>query len=355
MAKKLFIPGPTEVGPAILQALATPQIGHRSGEFRELYARVLSRLKEFLRTKHHVYLATSSATGVMEGAVRNLVKKRCLNLACGAFSERWHDITLANGLAADKIAVEWGEPNSPATLDQALATGKYDTVTVVHNETSTGVMNPLAEIARVVKKYPGVILAVDVVTSMAVVDIPIDDLGLDVCLAGTQKGFGLPAGLTVLTVSDHALERAKSIEHRGYYFDFLDMEKSHQKNETPSTPAIPLLFALDKRLEQILTMGPDRWFARHLAMAERTRRWANQHFAVFAKKGFESVSLTTIRNTRNIAVDAMNKELQKHGMTLSNGYGKLKEKTFRIGHMGDIEMADLEVLLRSIEEIVGLK
>jgi aspartate aminotransferase-like enzyme len=298
MAKKLFIPGPTEVGPAILEALATPQIGHRSGDFRTLYARLLGRLREFLHTQQHIYLATCSATGILEGAVRNLVAKRCLNLTCGAFSERWHEIALANGKAADKIAVEWGEPNSPATLEQALATGKYDTVTVVHNETSTGVMNPLAEIARVVKKHPGVLLAVDAVTSMAVVDIPIDDLGLDVCLAGSQKGFGLPAGLTVLTVSDRALERAKSIEHRGYYFDFLDMEKSHQKNETPATPAIPLFFALEKRLEQILTMGPEKWFARHLAMAERTRRWANQHFAVFAKKGFESVSLTTVTNRR---------------------------------------------------------
>jgi aspartate aminotransferase-like enzyme len=354
MAKKLFIPGPTEVGPRILQTLATPQIGHRSGDFQELYARILARLRDFLRTKHHLYLGTCSATGLMEGAVRNLVQKRCLNLTCGAFSERWHQITLANGKEADAIAVEWGEPNLPASLAEALATGKYDTVTVVHNETSTGVMNPLAEIAAVVKRHPGVLLAVDAVTSMAVVDLPIDELALDVVFAGTQKGFGLPAGLTVFAVSERALERARATPNRGYYFDFLDYEKYHQRNQTPATPPIPLLYALEARLAEIEGLGRDRWFARHLEMAERTRRWGKEYFALLARPGYESVSLTAIKNTRAIAVDALNKELGKRGMAISNGYGKLKEKGFRIGHMGDIGVKDLETLLRSIEEILGL-
>ena len=212
-----------------------------------------------------------------------------------------------------------------------------------------------AEIARAVKKHPGVLLAVDTVTSMAVVDIPIDELGLDVVLAGTQKGFGLPAGLTVCCVSERALERARTIAHRGYYFDFLDIEEYHQKNQTPATPPIPFLYALDRRLELILAMGRDAWFARHLAMAERTRRWADQYFARFAPKGFESVSLTTVKNTRGASIEVLNKELGKRGMTLSNGYGKLKEKTFRIGHMGDLTMEDLDTLLRSIEEILDLR
>src|SRR4030095_16173264 len=262
MAKKLFIPGPSEVGPQVLATLATPQIGHRSGDFQELYQRVVGKLKEFLGTKNHLYLGTCSATGIMEGAIRNTVSRRCLNLACGAFSERWHQITLANPREADVQSVEWGEPNSAAALDDALASGKYDAVTVVHNETSTGVMNPIAEIAGVVRKHPGVLLLVDAVSSMAVVDIPIADLGLDVVLAGTQKGFGLPAGLTVFTVSERAMERAKSIPHRGYYFDFLDFEKYHQRNQTPATQPIHFLYALDKRLDLIAGLGRDRWFAR---------------------------------------------------------------------------------------------
>lgn len=354
MAKKLFIPGPTEVGPEVLKALSTPQIGHRGKEFEDLYARVNGKLKDFLHTKNHIYLITSSATGVMEGAVRNLVKKRCLNLTCGAFSERWHELTVANGLPADQLSVEWGQPNLPEQVQKALATGKYDTVTLVHNETSTGVMNPLAEIAGVVRGYPDVCLAVDAVTSMAVVDLPIDELGVDVILAGSQKGLAIPAGLAVAVVSDRALARARTIEHRGYYFDFLDIHDYHVKNQTPATPVIPLLFALDKRLEGILSQGPAAWFGRHLAMAQRTRAWASKHFGCYAPEGYQSVSLTTVKNTRGSNIEALNKELGKRGMTLSNGYGKLKEKTFRIGHMGDLTLEDLETLLRSIEEILGL-
>jgi predicted phosphoserine aminotransferase len=354
MAKKLFIPGPSEVGPDLLGVLATPQIGHRSGEFQELYTSVSTRLRDFLATGNHVYLATSSATGVMEGAIRNLVNKRCLNLTCGAFSERWHQITQANGKAADAIAVEWGEPNSPEALEDALSTGKYDVVTLVHNETSTGLMNPLAEMAEVVRKHPDVLLAVDAVSSMAVVDLDIDRLGLDVVLAGTQKGFGLPSGLTVFVVSERAMQRAREVPDRGYYFDFLDFEKYHQRNQTPSTPPIPQLYALDRRLEGMLSIGRDKWFERHLEMAETTRAWARRHFDLFPRKGYESVSLTAITNTCGVRVADLQAELGRRGFAISNGYGKLKEKAFRIGHMGDIDPGDLEVLLKTIEEILEI-
>jgi len=195
---------------------------------------------------------------------------------------------------------------------------------------------------------------VDAVSSMAVVDIEVDSLGIDLILAGTQKGFGLPAGLTVFTASPRALERARAVENWGTYFDLLEFEKYHQRNQTPATPAIPLLFALERRLDLIDSMGSGRWFARHREMAERTRAWARKHFALFPEPGYESVSLTAISNTRKISVADLNQKLGERSMAISNGYGKLKELTFRIGHMGDIGMADLEHLLRSIEEILKL-
>jgi aspartate aminotransferase-like enzyme len=198
------------------------------------------------------------------------------------------------------------------------------------------------------------LLAVDTVSSMAVVEIPIDDLHLPVVFAGTQKGFGLPAGLTVMTVSARAAERAAEVPGRGYYFDFLEFEKYHQRNQTPATPPIPLLFALKKRLEQIAAMGRKQWFGRQLAMAQRCREWARLHFALLPRAGYESVSLTAVKNTRGISVSRLNEELGKRGMTLSNGYGKLKEQSFRIGHMGDLTMGDLDALLASIEEILKL-
>jgi aspartate aminotransferase-like enzyme len=354
MAKKLFIPGPSEVGPEVLRVLSTPQIGHRSGEFQELYARLIPKLKRFLHTSGNLYLSTSSATGMMEGAVRNLVAKRCLNLTCGAFSERWHTITVQNGRAADKLGVEWGKAIRPEAVEDALASGKYDAVTLVHNETSTGVMNPLSEIAAAVRRHPEVMLIVDAVSSMAVVDLDADALGIDLVLAGTQKGFGVPAGLTVFTASARALEKSKSIPDRGYYFDLLEFEKYHQRNQTPATPAIPQIFALDRRMDLIAAMGSERWFGRHLEMARRCRDWARRHFALYPEPGFESVSLTAIANTRKVAVAELNQKLGQRGMAISNGYGKLKELTFRIGHMGDVGMADLETLLSSIEEILKL-
>ncbi|MBI4586964.1 MAG: alanine--glyoxylate aminotransferase family protein [Planctomycetes bacterium] len=355
MYKKLFIPGPTEVGPEMLKVLATPQVGHRSGEFQELYARLIPKLKKLLKTSGHVYLATSSASGIMEGSIRNLVPERCLHLTCGAFSERWYEIAIANGKQADKLAVEWGKPNLPGALDEALARKKYDAVAVVHNETSTGVMNPLREIASVVKKYPGTLLLVDAVTSMAVVDIPVDEIGIDLIFAGTQKGFGLPSGTTVFAASERASERARSVPARGYYFDILDFEKYHQRNQTPTTPCIPILYGLDHRLDQIFGEEPERWFARRLEMATSCRKWAKKHFALLPEPGYESVSLTAIRNTRKISVADLNKKLGERSMTLSNGYGKLKEETFRIGHMGDLDLKDLDLLLNTIDEILGLK
>ena len=352
MHKRLFIPGPSEVGPDLLEAMATPQIGHRSKEFSALYDRLQTKLRRCLKTDAHVYLSTSSATGVMEGAIRNCVFENVLHLTCGAFSERWHGISQANGKRADKLSVEWGKPNFPETVEAALKKKKYDAVAFAHSETSTGVLNPLHDIVRVVREYPETLILVDAVTSMAVVDLPFDELGVDVLLAGTQKGFGLPSGLTVFAVSDRAMKRAEVVPDRGYYFDFLEFEKYHQRSQTPTTACIPQFFALDRRLDGILELGLDAWYGRHLEMAERCRTWARDRFELFPEPGYESVSLTAVRNRRKISVAGLNAFLAERGMTLSNGYGKLKEETFRIGHMGDNSLADLETLLAAIDEFL---
>jgi len=186
MHKKLFIPGPVEVSAEVLQAMATPMIGHRMPEYAALHARVKGKLKKLLFTEGRVFLSTSSAFGVMEGAVRNLVKNRCANFCNGAFSDKWHDVTLRCGKEADAFKVEWGKPITPELVDQTLATGKYDAITLIHNETSTGVMSPLPEIAEVMRKYPDVMFIVDTVSSMSALKIPVDELGIDCCIFGVQ-------------------------------------------------------------------------------------------------------------------------------------------------------------------------
>ncbi len=352
--KRLFIPGPTEVRVENLSALARPQVGHRSPEFSELYARVVPKLRRLLETEGKVFLFSSSSTGVWEAAIRNCVGRRVLCCMQGAFSDRWYKVATANGKEADRLQVEWGKAITARMIDEALGRGDYDAITVVHNETSTGVMNRLDEIADVMKRHPDVSFLVDAVSSMAGARLPVDELGIDVCLAGLQKAFSLPAGLTVASVSARALEKAAAIENRGYYFDFLEMLKYDEREQTPSTPAIPQINALDAQLDHILAEGPERRFARHAALAEIVRGWARRHFALFAEEGYESPTLTCVANSRGISVAELNRELGAQHATISNGYGKLKEQTFRIAHMGDTQEWEIRGLLATIDRILGL-
>jgi aspartate aminotransferase-like enzyme len=351
--KRLFIPGPTEVRSENLAALAKPQIGHRGDEFKDLYSRVVPKLQKLLETSDPVFLFTCSSTGVWEAAIRNCVRERVLCCMQGAFSDRWLKVAETNGKTAVPLKVEWGRAITAQAIDKELAGGGYDAITVVHNETSTGVMNRMDDIAAVLRKYPDVTFLVDAVSSMAGVRVPVAEWRIDVCLAGLQKAFALPAGLTVAAVSSRALDKAKTIKNRGYYFDFLDMLKYHERGQTPATPAIPQIQALDAQLDDILVETPTGRFERHEALARIVRDWARRHFALFAEEGYESPTLTCIANTRGISVSALNKELGKQWAAISNGYGDLKEKTFRIAHMGDTQEWEIRGLLAVIDRILG--
>ncbi len=353
MHKKLFIPGPTEVREDVLAKLSTPQIGHRSKEFQELYKSIVPKLQKVLYTKNKIILSTSSGTGLMEAAVRNFSAKRILATICGAFSERWAKIAQANGKELDAITVDWGKHVPTEEIDKALATGKYDCLLYTHNETSTGVMNPIEELAEVMRKYPDVVWCVDAVSSMAGYLFKVDELGVDFILASTQKCFALPSGLAVAAVSEKALERSKNVPNRGYYFDMQVFMKYDERNQTPTTPAIPHLFALDYQLDRILEEGMENRYKRHLEMAEYVRGWAREYFELFPEPGYESVTLTTVKNNRGISVAELNQKLGERGKMISNGYGKLKEQTFRIAHMGDLTLDDLKELLADINDILG--
>jgi len=355
MHKRLFTPGPTQVRPEILKELATPQIHHRAPEFSELYADIQPKLQQVLATAHPVLLFTSSSTGAMESAVTNLVSKRCLNLVNGAFSKRWHEITAGNGVPCDAFEQPWNVAIKPEMVDEQLASGAYDAVTLVYNETSTGLMNPLKAIAEVVANYPDVFLLVDAVSGMAGAPIETDAWGIDFVLAGVQKAFALPAGLAVAAVSERAFERAKTVPPRSYYFNLPLMLKSHLKNQTPSTPSIPHLYALNAQLNDMLAEGMERRFARHAAMAGVVQAWAKKHFDVYPEDGYWSQTLTTLVNTKEIDVPGLIKRLaDEYNLRISNGYGDIKNKTFRIAHMGDTQPDEIFGLLKAIESVLGL-
>jgi aspartate aminotransferase-like enzyme len=355
--KKLFIPGPVEVDAEVLRMMSTPMIGHRSAEWSDLQRRVSEKLQTLMYTSNPIILSASSGTGLLEMAIRCTTARRAIVFSVGAFGNRWHAIAEGNGVPADKYEEQWGAGIIPETVERYLSTGKYDVATLTHNETSTGVMNHVEELAEVFRRYPEVVWCVDTVSSLGGVKIEVDRLGIDVCVTSSQKALGLPPGLSLASVSEKAKKRAVAIKNRGYYFDMLQLLKYVEERnfQYPSTPSISHTFALDFALERILKQeGLEARFDRHRQIAEYVRSWAKKHFALFPKEEYASNTVTCISNTQAISVKELNNKLAERGFTISNGYGALKEKTFRIAHMAELQKADLGELLGHIEEILGL-
>lgn len=356
MHKKLFIPGPIEVKQNVLEKMSTPMIGHRSKEASKLQKDISNKLRKLFYTENEILLSTSSGSGLMEAAIRCCTNKRAAVFSIGSFGDRWHEMALLNGVEADLFVSEPGDITTPEMVEEVLSTGKYDLVTITHNETSTGVMNPLDEISKVVKKYPDVIFCVDTVSSAGGTKIEVDRLGIDICITSSQKALGLPPGLGICTITERSIEKARNVKNRGFYLDLVNLYDTVKKKDYqyPSTPNLSLMFALDYQLDCIIEEGLENRFNRHLEMAEFTRDWAKRNFELFPDEKYASVTLTTIKNTKGISVKDLNIELGKRGFAISNGYGNLKEKTFRIAHMADLTLEDVKELLHEIEDILSI-
>ena len=358
MHKKLLIPGPTEVSQEILQEQTHPLIGHRSKEFSELYAGITAKLTKYfeLASDSKPTVTTSSGTLWFDIVGRSIVKNKALACINGAFSQRFAETIRACGKQADFIEVEWGKAVKPDMIAEKLDSGEYDTLIVCHNESSTGVRNPIHEIGKLIRKdYPNVILAIDSVSAMAGDKTLPTEIGCDIIFASTQKCFALPPGLTIALVNDRALQRANEIPHRGTYTDLIEIFEFEKKHQTPFTPNIPLIYALNKRMDLLLEETYDHVYQRHKAMAEYTQQWAKKHFAMFSEPGYESITVSCIQNTPGKSVQELNAKLAQRGFEISNGYGKLSEKTFRIGHMGEWNPAGIKEVLAAIDEIWGLQ
>lgn len=356
MHKQLFIPGPVEVRADVLERMATPMVGHRSKECAALQESISKKLQQVFQTENIMVLSTSSGSGLMESAIRCCTGKKAAVFSIGSFGDRWYKMAVANGKEADKFRMPDGQATDPAQVEEVLATGEYDLITVTHNETATGTTSPIAEIGEVLKKYPNVVYCVDTVSSMGGVDIPVDEIGIDFCVTSAQKCLGLPPGMSVASVSEKAYERAKTVPNRGLYFDIVEIyEKTKKSYQYPSTPSISHMYAMDYQLSYMLEVEglQNRW-NRHAEMAAYVQNWARKYFGLFADEAHLSNTVTCIENTRGINVAELNNKLGERGMNLSNGYGDLKEKTFRIAHMADTTMEDIKKLTSNIEDILGL-
>jgi aspartate aminotransferase-like enzyme len=354
---RLFIPGPVEVKKDVLQQLARPTLGHRGKEYAQLHSETVGMLKKILFTEQHVFLSTSSASGIWEAAIRNCVApdETVLATCCGAFSDKWAEVVKSCERAVDELKVDWGKATTPEMIDQKLAAGKYAAVMLVYSETSTGLMNPVYQISEMLReKYPDVLVFVDAVSAMVGLPVHFDKLGWDVVFASVQKAFAIPPGLAVAAVSNRALEKSKGIPGRGYYFNFELWAESNAKNQTLVTPNIPHIMALNYQCHKLLAEGMENVWARHKQMADFVRAWAKEKFALFCEEKYASNTLTAIKNTRGINVAGTIKAIQeKHNTVFGNGYGKLKDQTFRIAHMGDITLDELKELLGWLDDEIG--
>jgi predicted phosphoserine aminotransferase len=354
---RFFLPGPTEVRREVLEAMLGPMMGHRTAEMEALMERIQPGLKHAFRTERPVYVAPSSGTGMMEMAVRSVGQRRALCLVNGAFSERFARIADLSGLDVTRLEVEWGEAHTPEMVDDAMAGRDYDTVTICHSETSTGVLNPIREVADVVHRH-GAMVCVDTVSSLAGAPVETDAWGLDFVATGSQKSLALPPGLAFGVAQPAVLERAAANPQRGLYFDILEYERNLGKSQTPNTPAVSLMYAAAAQMTAILEEGIENRWERHRQMAERTYGWVDEmrddgfELGILAPVGYRSPTVTCITMPNGLAGSDVCGALRAQGYVIAPGYGKARDAMIRIGHMGDHTVAELNALLDVLASVL---
>jgi len=353
---KLFIPGPTHVPDSIMKFFSTPQIGHRTEEISTMIKSILIDIKDILYTENKIYLMSHAATGLWEMGLKNSVDKGVLHCVNGAFSSKWVKVSESCGYSYNVIDYEWGRGVKVEDIDRMLSTGNYDVLAMVHNETSTGVMSDLESISQLMKsKYPEVIWLVDAVSSMAGIKIELDKLGIDFILSSTQKAWGLPAGFSICAASEKIINKSKRIKNKGYFFDIQTYEKYFDKFQTPSTPSIPHLFGLKQVLNLIKDEGLEQRWKRHENMRDYIIKWAiGNGQKLFSEQGCRSHTITCIENNRNWDINKIYLKLLEKGFRMDRGYGKLRGKAFRIPHMGNIYMEDLNEFLDEFEKAINV-
>ncbi|MFT0898769.1 pyridoxal-phosphate-dependent aminotransferase family protein [Candidatus Methanoprimaticola sp. MG2] len=348
----LYTVGPVHVAPDTLESMTKPMITHRSGEYKELHANIVEKIRKALDTDMDVFLVAGSATVFNEGAIRNAVNERCLGITNGSFGNRLIEIAELNGKAVDKVQVPWGKAMKPE--DIAGKVGKdIEAVHWAANESSTGVFSDSVALSKAVSEQnPDALKIVDAVTAAFAMDMKVRDMDADAIIFGTQKDLGLPPGLAIMLCGERMLEKAKTVKNRGFYTDLLKIKKQSDTNYALTTPPVSLMYGLDYQLDKMLKEGMSNRYARHAEMAALIEDWADRRLAgVFPEEGYRSKALSVL-NRGELDFDAFHKKLKAKGYEISNGYGEVKEKTFRIGHMGDVTPAGIRELLAAFDEIL---
>lgn len=351
---KLFTAGPVACYPEVLKAMGNQMISHRSNEYKKLHSETVDLLQRFMNTQNEVFLFSSTGSGFMEASVRNCVKKKMLSCVCGSFGKRFAEIGNSNGKQVEILEVPLGEPITPDLLDHKLSTEKgIEAVSITHNETSVGLLNPLSKLAEVVKNH-GILILVDCVSSMGGTDINVDKWGLDVCFSSSQKCFGVPPGLSIGSVSKEALVKSEAVKNRGWYFDFKVWKKYQQKQGTPMTSVIPQIAGINTILKMIESKGGKQWFFDLYAKRNSRIRECLQKFglSMFPRSGYESPTVNCVNAPVGINGVNIYEQMRHKGFELAKGYGSIQKVTFRIGNMGFIPQTNIESMLIALKEVL---
>jgi aspartate aminotransferase-like enzyme len=353
-----FLPGPTEVRDDIMAAMIQPMIPHRGSQFEMLFERCQQGLRPLFMTDRPVYINSSSATGMMEAAIRGAPPGRILCLVNGAFSERFALIASMCGREVDRYEVSWGQVHLIPQLEERLSMRKYVAITVVHSETSTGALNDVRSISDCAHRHK-VLCLIDSVSGLGGAELRFDEWKLDYVLTGSQKALALPPGLSFAVASASFVDQAANTPGRGVYFDVVELDAYARRNQTPSTPALTLFYALEAQLKSIAAEGLEARWARHKSMAARTQEWiakisdeTGRKLANIAPLGSQSPTVSAIRLPSDLTAEAFTGAVAKRGVVVGNGYGKLKSSTFRIGHMGDHTVQTLERCLAACSSVL---
>lgn len=352
----LMIPGPTPLPEGVREALAKPAMGHRSPAFKKVLERVLPRLQWVFQTQNDVFLYTASGTGAMEASIINTLNPgdKTLALVCGVFSARWAEVAESLGIDVERLTVAAGEHNPVEALAERLSKDtqkQIKAVMVTHSETSTGVLNPLQEYAKVIQTH-GALSIVDAVTSMGAISVPVDDWGLDLVISGSQKGFMVPPGLSFLSVSEKAWAAHKACRNPGFYFNFQKYKKAQDEFTTPYTPATALILGLDVALDMMEKEGLPAIFERHHQLRQMTRSGLSAlGLELMVKEDRYASTAATSAYCTSVA-DLRAELKSRFGIQIADGQKDLKGKIIRVGHLGYVSERNTLMTLSALEAVL---
>lgn len=351
---KLFTVGPVACYPEVLQEMSRQMYSHRSAEYKQMHSETVELLQNLIETENSIFLFSSTGTGFMEAAVRNCVHKKILCCVNGSFGKRFAQVAATNGKQVDVINAPLGKPILADVLDDALLKlSEIEAVAITHNETSMGLINPLPDLADVVKKHDK-LLFVDAVSSMGGTELKVDDWGLDICFSSSQKCFGVPPGLGMGSVSDKALKKAEKVKNRGWYFDFNLWERYQKSAGTPMTSVVPQIAGLNRILKLIMEWGgKHRYFELYKERNHKIQSGIiSLGLSLFPQEGYESPTVTCVNAPTDISGTRIYDAMRMKGFELAKGYGDVRETTFRIGNMGCIALSDIDSMLDALKVCV---